>query len=174
MIGETYVSFRFYSFIETWNRLQENVTILTGHWNLITISMIASLDNESYEFVYSDLFFPIINTHIIEPGISYVEKSSVFVIENYNESVPPDGIYTVWAEFDGQTDYTVNTYKTTIRDKNNVTTITYQNTPSTWGTTRYWTPIAIILLSGGLSMVGVIVLMIVYVKRKKLIINLDD
>ncbi len=168
MSGDTYVSFRFYSFIEIWNRLKENVTILTGHWYLITISMMASLDNESYEFVYSDLFFPIINTHTIEPGISYIEKSSIFVINNYNESIPPDGVYTVWAEFDGETDYTVNIYNTTIRVKNNETTISYQYTPSTWGTSRYWTPVAIILLSSGLSMVGVLVLLIVYRKKKKL------
>lgn len=165
--GETYVDFIFYSFIEIWNRLKENVTIFTGHWYLITISMMASLDNESHEFGYGDVFFPVINTHIIELGISYVEKSSVYEIRNYNESVPPDGVYTVWAEFDGETDYTVSTYKTTIRVKNNVTAITYQNTPSTWGTTRYWTPVAIILLLSGLSMVGVTVQLIVYVKRKK-------
>ena len=166
--GETYADFRFYSYMEIWNRLKENVTILTTHWNLITINMQAELDDKSLKFVYSDIFIGILNTHIIEPGISFVEKSAVYEIQNYNQSNPPDGEYTVWAEFDGETEYDVKIYKTTIKVKNNVTEISYQRTPSTWGTTQYWTPLATSLLASSIGMAGIFVSLTLFLKKRKI------
>ena len=88
--SDTYVGYGVPMVFELWNPTKKTYTFTTPNSNLLDPQMKIELD-EDYPYLAGYLFWIIITTHEIEPGITVREAAMSIHIDNYNNSIPPSG-----------------------------------------------------------------------------------